>query len=243
MDLSFVLPYILVSLALASECHNLDPGAFYVIFAVALAMVYSRDFFLFCFGCAVMAALVGYMTIAIPGTPLFWCLWAYIVYEIIVVADRPTKLICVMGMSTATGLCFAPCLTMVCWVVLLVFAVVLVPYTIVCCMGAVAMLIYPWLVQKNWTLRWRRLLLYGGQSYRTILLIFAWQFQARPLYTAILYRSMDYLQGRSDVAYEAAGGPYEDYARCATGRYCYQCAYSASCFAISFESLYGAQSW
>ena len=50
---------------------------------------------------------------------------------------------------------------------------------------------------------------------------------------------MDYLQGRSGVAYEAAGGPYEDYARCATGRYCYQCAYSAFYFAISFESLYG----
>ena len=46
MDLSFVLPYILVCLALASECHNLDLGAFYVIFAVALAMVYFRDFFL-----------------------------------------------------------------------------------------------------------------------------------------------------------------------------------------------------
>ena len=49
------------------------------------------------------------------------------------------------------------------------------------------MLIYPWLVRKNWTLRWRRLLLYGGQSYRTILLIFAWQFQDRPLYIAIFY--------------------------------------------------------
>ena len=44
------------------------------------------------------------------------------------------------------------------------------------------MFAYPWLVQKNWTLRWRRLLLYCGQSYRIILLSFAWLFQARPLY-------------------------------------------------------------
>ena len=104
-------------------------------------------------GCAVMAALAGYMTITIPGTPLFWCLWAYIVYETIVVADRPTKLICAMGISTATGLCFAPCFTMVCWFVFFLFAEGLVHCTIACCMGAVAMLIYPWLVQKNWTLR------------------------------------------------------------------------------------------
>ena len=48
------------------------------------------------------------------------------------------------------------------------------------------MLIYPWLVQKNYTLRWRRLLLYGRQSYRSIVLIFAWLFQARPLYIVVL---------------------------------------------------------
>ena len=49
------------------------------------------------------------------------------------------------------------------------------------------MLIYPWLVQKNFTLRWRRLSCYGGQSYRAILLVFAWLFQAWPLYIVAFY--------------------------------------------------------
>ena len=52
------------------------------------------------------------------------------------------------------------------------------------------MLTFPWIVKKNYTLRWRRLLLYGGQSYRTILLTFAWLFQARPLYIAVFYAGM-----------------------------------------------------
>ena len=47
--------------------------------------------------------------------------------------------------------------------------------------------VYPWTIKKNYTLRWRRLLLYGGQSYRTILLCFAWLFQARPLYIACFF--------------------------------------------------------
>ena len=40
---------------------------------------------------------------------------------------------------------------------------------------------------RNYTLRWRRLLLYGGQSYRSILMWFAWLFQARPLYIACFF--------------------------------------------------------
>ncbi len=54
------------------------------------------------------------------------------------------------------------------------------------CIAFLAM-VYPWVVSKNYTLRWRRLLLYGGQSYRTILLCFAWLFQARPLYIAFFF--------------------------------------------------------
>ena len=46
---------------------------------------------------------------------------------------------------------------------------------------------YPWLVQKNWALRWRRLLIHGGQSYRAILLSFAWLFQARPLHILVFF--------------------------------------------------------
>ena len=48
-------------------------------------------------------------------------------------------------------------------------------------------IVYPWAIKKNYTLRWRRLLLYGGQSYRTILFCFAWLFQARPLYIACFF--------------------------------------------------------
>ena len=59
------------------------------------------------------------------------------------------------------------------WCILLVCS-----YTIVCCMGAILFtIIYPWIIKKNYALRWRRLLLYGGQSYRTILLCFAWLFK------------------------------------------------------------------
>ena len=47
--------------------------------------------------------------------------------------------------------------------------------------------VYPWIVVKNYTLRLRRLVLYGGQSYRTILFTFAWVFQARPLYIVVFY--------------------------------------------------------
>ena len=97
------------------------------------------------------------------------------------------RLVGAIGISTATGLLFAPGLTMFCWICLLLFAVVLVPYTIVCCMGAVAMLAYPWLVQKNWTLRWRKLLLHGGHNYRTMLISVAWVFQARPLYIVAFF--------------------------------------------------------
>ena len=48
-------------------------------------------------------------------------------------------------------------------------------------------IVYPWVIKKNCTLRWRRLLLYGGQSYRTILFCFAWLFQARPLYIVCFF--------------------------------------------------------
>jgi len=47
--------------------------------------------------------------------------------------------------------------------------------------------VYPWIVVKNYTLRLRSLVLYGGQSYRTILFTFAWVFQARPLYIVVFY--------------------------------------------------------
>ena len=47
--------------------------------------------------------------------------------------------------------------------------------------------VYSWTIKKNYTLRWRRLLLYGGQSYRSILMWFAWLFQARPLYIACFF--------------------------------------------------------
>ena len=64
------------------------------------------------------------------------------------------------------------------WCILLVCS-----YTIVCCMGLILLgIVYPWAIKKNYTLRWRRLLLHGGQSYRTILLCFAWLLPARPLY-------------------------------------------------------------
>ena len=55
--------------------------------------------------------------------------------------------------------------------------------------GCIALLaiVYPWVIKKNYTLRWRRIFLYGGQSYRTILLCFAWLFQARPLYIACFF--------------------------------------------------------
>ena len=54
MDLAFALPYILLCLPLWHEWHMLDPGALLptdptipiIVCAVALAMVYSRDFFL-----------------------------------------------------------------------------------------------------------------------------------------------------------------------------------------------------
>ena len=59
------------------------------------------------------------------------------------------------------------------------------------------------------------------------------------VYCGFLYRSMDNIQGRFDVAYEAAGGLYGDFARCATGRYRYQCAYSAYYLAVSIELLHG----
>ena len=86
-----------------------------------------------------------------------------------------TIAITIMGPATALSLSL--------WCILLVCL-----YTIVCCMGAILLLIiYPWTIKKNYTLRWRRLLLYGGQSYRTILLCFAWLFQARPLYIACFF--------------------------------------------------------
>ena len=81
----------------------------------------------------------------------------------------------IMGPGTALSLSL--------WCILLVCS-----YRIVCSMGAILLLIiYPWAIKKNYTLRWRRLLLYGGQSYRTILLCFAWLFQARPLYIACFF--------------------------------------------------------
>ena len=110
----------------------------------------------------VASALGLYNDISIPGTPIFWMLWLLVIFSVAV--DKPMRLVGAIGISTATGLLFAPGLTMLCWICLLLFAVVLVPYTIVCCMGAVAMLAYPWLVQKNWTLRWRKLLLYGDTA-------------------------------------------------------------------------------
>ena len=129
----------------------------------------------------VASALGLYNDMPIPGTPIFWMLWLFAIFSVAV--DRPMRLIGATGISTATGLLFAPGFTMLCWLCLLLFAVVLVPYTIVCCIGAVAMFAYPWLVQKNWTLRWRRLLLYRGQSYRNILLSFACYFRLT-LYTS-----------------------------------------------------------
>ena len=54
------------------------------------------------------------------------------------------------------------------------------------CIALLAM-VYQWVVRKNYTLRWRRLLLYGGQSYRTIFLCFAWLLQSRPLYIACFF--------------------------------------------------------
>ena len=81
----------------------------------------------------------------------------------------------IMGPGTALSLSI--------WCILLVCS-----YSIVCSMGAILLfIIYPWTIKKKYTLRWRRLLLYGGQSYRTILLCFAWLFQARPLYIACFF--------------------------------------------------------
>ena len=65
----------------------------------------------------------------------------------------------IMGPGTALSL-FIWCILLVC------------SYSIVCSMGAILLIIiYPWPIKKNYTLRWRRLLLYGGQSYRTILCV------------------------------------------------------------------------
>ena len=78
-------------------------------------------------------------------------------------------------------------------------------YTFLRCIGvALLTVVYPWVVVKNYTLRWRRLLLYGGQSYRTILLGFAWLFQARPLYIAcVLHVPLYYFKARYYLTYEA----------------------------------------
>ena len=184
--LGLVLLYVYITLA-----------ALFLSIPIVLAVSYAMQspvvalYYLLCFSimayiapeilCIVVLALGLHSDIFIPGTPLLWmCVGAILTFD-------PTRLIGAIGISTAAGLWCAPCLTMVTWLVLAIFAVVFAPYAIVCCIGAVAMLIYPWLVQKNYTLRWRRLLLYGGQSYRSIVLIFAWLFQARPLYIVFVF--------------------------------------------------------
>ena len=66
--------------------------------------------------------------------------------------------------------------------------VLLCSYTLFVAYGeALLTVVYPCVVVENYTLRWRRLLVYAGQSYRTSLLSFAWLFQARPLYIVCLF--------------------------------------------------------
>ena len=68
----------------------------------------------------VALALGLYSDISIPGTPLLWmCVGAIFPFDFM-------RLIGAIGISTATGLWFAPCFTMVCWLVLSLFAVVFV---------------------------------------------------------------------------------------------------------------------
>ena len=74
---------------------------------------------------------------------------------------------------------------------LLWLLVLLCSYTIVCCMGVLLLtVVCPRVVVKNYTKRWRRLVRYGGQNYRTILFSFAWLFQARPLYIVVFFVGM-----------------------------------------------------
>ena len=67
-------------------------------------------------------------------------------------------------------------------------SVLIASYIFILHVGAILLIsVYPWIIKKNYTIRWRRLLLYGGKSYRTILLLFAWVFQARPLDIVAFY--------------------------------------------------------
>ena len=122
--------------------------------------------------------------------PTYMSLWSmlisYQVCSLVVSGSCTIPLISRIAGTIAMTFCFmgpGTALSLSLWCILLVCS-----YTIVCCVGAILLTItYTWTIKKKYTLRWRRLVLYGGQSYRTILLCFAWLFQARPLYIACFF--------------------------------------------------------
>ncbi len=133
-----------------------------------------------------VVALAWFGYISTPSYPLLWTImlssqfWSLLIqgsgtidYALWIVATLVTTICAIAPWSICLFL----------WLLVLVFS-----YAIACCIGVVLLaIVYPRVVVKNYTKRWRRLVPYGGQSYRTILFSFAWLFQARPLYIVVFF--------------------------------------------------------